>query len=274
MKRILLRAVGIALIIAGVAGLMLCTIALVVVDRAQRGLETTLSQQFDLLERAVEATSDGLDIAQTTLDQTVGTVHSLKGTIMSIGATVKQTKPTLDAVAALMGDQLPAAVEATQETLASASASAKAVDDALSLISKIPFLGGEKYDPEQQLHVGLEQVAASLDGVPDSLRQLRGSLADASSSIVELEGGLSQTADGIGGIAESLSSAENTLTQYNTVIADLGSSLSSLRSSLPQALRWLRLGISFILVWLGIVQFALITQGGELVTRSRRGDSQ
>lgn len=274
MKQILLRAIGIALIIAGVAGLVLCAIALVVVGRAERSLETTVSLQFDLLGRAVEAASDGLDIAQATLDQTIDTVGSLEGTVMSIGATVKQSKPTLDAVATLVGDQLPAAIEATQETLSAASTSAKAVDDALSLISKIPFLGGEKYDPEQQLHIGLEQVAASLDGVPDSLRELRGGLADAGSSIAELKDGLSQTADSIGGIAESLSSAKNTLSQFHTVVADLGSSLTSLRSNLPQALRWLRLGISFILVWLGIVQFALITQGGELVTRSRRRNSE
>ena len=274
MKRILLRAIGIALIIAGITGLVLCAIALVVVGRAQRGLETTISEQFDLLGRTVSATANGLNTARATLDQTANTLDSLEETVMSIGATVKQSKPTLDAVATLLGDQLPAAVEATQETLTSASTSAKAVDDALSLISKIPFLGGEKYDPEQQLHVGLEQVAASLDGVPDSLRLLRGSMADASSSIAELEDGLSRTADSIGGITASLSSAEDTLVQYDTVLADLDSSLASLRTSLPQALRWLRLGVSFILVWLGIVQFALITQGGELVARSRRDRSQ
>jgi methyl-accepting chemotaxis protein len=270
MKSALRRLIGISLIVAGVVGLLLSVAALVALARVERRIEAGVARQLDVLERAAQASTNGLNIADATLLQTVDTIYSLQTTVTAIGATVEGSRPTLDAVAALLGDQLPAAVESTQRTLTSASESAKAVDDFLAVLSRVPFMSSQSYDPDQQLHVGLEEVSASLNGLPASLRETRKSLVVAASGLQDLQAGLAGTAANVGQIADSLNGARDTLSQYRGIVADLDSSLVSARTSLPQALRWLRLGFSFVLIWLGIVQFALITQGGELLARGRQ----
>jgi len=269
MNNALRRMIGASLIAAGIVGLVICAVLLIALARTEPRLEASITKQLDVLAEAAQTTATGLDIADATLLQTVDAIRSLEGTVTAIGSTVESSRPTLDTVTALLGDQLPTAIETTQETLTSASANAKAVDDFLTMLARIPYLGTQRYEPEQQLHVGLEQVAASLDGVPAALRATRTSLEAAAGSLVSLQNGLAGTAGSVGQIAAGLNGARDTLRQYQGLVAEIESSLASARSSFPRALRWLHLGVSFVLVWLGIVQFALITQGGELMARGR-----
>ena len=74
----------------------------------------------------------------------------------------------------------------------------------------------------------------------------------------------------IGRVATSIGSAQAVLAQYKGVIGQLESSIDWVSSALPSWINWLRLGLSALLIWLGIAQLALITQGWELIGRSRR----
>jgi hypothetical protein len=264
------KVVGAFLVLAGAVGLLMCAMALAVLPRVERSLDAGVASKLDILVRATDATVDGLAIADATLLRTIDAIGSLQTAVTAIGSTVESSRPTLDTVAALLGETLPGAIEATQETLLSASVNAKAVDDFLALLAGVPFLGAQRYAPEQQLHVGLEQVATSLDGVPASLRVARKSLADASGSLQDLQQGLKVTAANVGETADGLDAARATLGEYRDIVADLGASLASARASLPRYLRWLRLGCSLLLAWFGIVQVSLITQGADLIGRSRQ----
>ena len=55
--------------------------------------------------------------------------------------------------------------------------------------------------------------------------------------------------------------AQLVLTQYEDIVADLHEQVSRVRGSLPTWLGWLRLGGTIALVWLGITQIGLISQG-------------
>jgi hypothetical protein len=44
--------------------------------------------------------------------------------------------------------------------------------------------------------------------------------------------------------------------------------VTNARDNLPEWLRWARFGLSLVLIWLGIAQLGLLTQGWELVRRS------
>ena len=72
------------------------------------------------------------------------------------------------------------------------------------------------------------------------------------------------------GDGERLGDAQGILTQYEGVIGDLEGVILAVRNGLPTWVRWLRLGLSLALVWLGISQIALITQGWEIIGRSRK----
>ena len=164
------RIVGIDLIIAGLAGLVFAIGGLFVLVQVEKNILSAAQQQVGLLDQALSATSDGLDVAEDSLVQAVSTVKTLERTVAGVGDTVGSSVPAVDNVSTVVGVQLPATIETTQQTLESVAVSAKTIDDLLLIISSMPLLGVSAYDPAVPLSQGFEDVAASLDGIPASLR--------------------------------------------------------------------------------------------------------
>ena len=95
-------------------------------------------------------------------------------------------------------------------------------------------------------------------------------LGNASGNLGALEQDFSMMANDIGRVTTNLEGAESVLAEYQDIVADLQAQVAHIREKLPQWLRLLQLGISLGLVWLGIAQIGLITQGFELIGRSRQ----
>ncbi len=270
MRRLLTRTIGIALIIAGVSGLILAIGGLFVLIRVEKNILSSAQEQVGLVDQALSATSEGLDIAEASLEQAVTTIETLESTVAGVGDTVGSSVPAVEGISYLVGVQLPATLETTQQTLESVAESAKTVDDLLVVMSAAPLLGLNDYSPDVPLSQGFQDVAASLEGIPSSLRLTRQELVETTQNLVGVEDRLDAMAGDIGLIATSVEQAQPVLEQYKDVIGQLQSSTNWISDSLPGWVNWLRLGLSLLLVWVGIAQFALITQGWELVARSRR----
>lgn len=269
MGRMLTRLSGIALVSAGVAGLIFCVAGLFVLARVEQRVESVVTEQLGLFERALATTAEGLVLAETSMEQAADTLVSLADSAEGAGQAVDGTVPTVDAVSEILGEQLPATLESTQATLNSAATNAKLVDDVLFALTTIPLLGIDQYSPDVPLQQGLQQVAASLDGISPALIQAQDGLSSASGDLEGLGENLIVMADSISQVATSLESAQSVITQYQEIVADLQNLLASVQESLPTWLRWLQVGLSLLLIWLGVAQLGLITQGLELIARSR-----
>jgi methyl-accepting chemotaxis protein len=269
MRRTLLRIAGVALIVAGAGGLIFSIVGLVILGQVQRSIETGVRENLGLVGEALAATSEGLALAESSLTQATSTIEALADTAAGAGEAMSGTVSTVDAVAEFLGEQLPATVRTTQATLMSAASSAKLVDDVLALITDIPFLGTAQYNPEVPLHQGLEEIATSLDGIPNSLGTVQDGLIAASGDLQGFGDDLHSMASNIGQIATSVESAQSVLVQYQDVVAGLQDLVASVQEALPTWLLWLRLSLSLVLIWLGIAQIGLLTQGWELIARSR-----
>jgi methyl-accepting chemotaxis protein len=208
------------------------------------------------------------------LVQAVDTVKTLESTVAGVGDTVASSVPVVDSVATLLGEQLPATIQTTQKTLESVAASSETIDELLAVMSAIPFLGVDAYAPEVPLSQGFLDVAAGLEGIPESLQTTREQLLTMNESLAGLEGGFDAIAENVGQIATSVGSAHTVLQEYGGVIDQLKSSVGWMSKALPTWVKYLRLGVSALLIWLGIAQFALITQGWELIGRSRRREPE
>lgn len=268
-RRIFLRLVGFALLLGGIAGLIFSVAGLIVLDRVRDQAETFVSEQIDLVDQALSTTADGLALADTSLSQAQTTVGTLEQTLSGVSLGISDTVPVLDAIADLLGEQLPTTIGVTQETLYSVATSAQMVDDVLTLITSIPFLGTASYSPDMPLHQGFEEVATSLDGIPASLEAAEGGLTVTHDNLLVLQQDFSSMAGDIGLVATSLEDARSVLDQYQKIVQDLQGMLSSARRSLPDWLTGVQVAASLVLIWLGIAQLGLITQGWELIMRSR-----
>jgi methyl-accepting chemotaxis protein len=169
-----------------------------------------------------------------------------------------------------MSEKLPDTIATTQETLKSVATSAKLVDDLLAVVTNIPFLSLEAYNPEVPLAKGFNQVANSLNRIPRSLIRAQDGLASTVVSMEEVEGDFAKMAKDMGEIATDLEAARSVIVEYQEIVSELQGTVSSTRQSLPDWLRMARWGLSLLLVWLGIAQIGLLAQGWELIERSQR----
>jgi hypothetical protein len=269
MKRILTRIIGIALVIAGIAGLIFAIAAVILLARVEPQVTAAVLSQVDMLDRAMTATADGLVLVDDSMVQLQGAVAPLESAVVAVGRTMGETAPMVDALSFLLGEQLPSTIASTQETLSSLAATAGTIDTVLSGLAAVPFLD-LGYQPDRPLGEGVQEVADSLAGMPATLRQAGAGLDLAGESLGTVGGDISALAVTVGQIEGTVESARSVLAQYQGVVADLKRLVDTLQAGLPVWLRYLRLGISLILIWLGIAQFTLITQGWELIGRSRK----
>ncbi len=272
MKYTLMRIAGVALIVAGVAGLIFSVAGIFVLVQVEKRIEQTLLQQLDLIDQALAATADGLVVANDLMGQAAGTAGTLETTISNVGQSVGDTVPIVDSVGQLLGDTLPTTIETAQDTLRSISSSAQLVDDILYVVTGLPFLNLENYNPEVPLSSGFSDVADDLNQIPKTLGSMEEDLTTATENLGVLEQDFTTMANDIGRVTNSLESAESILEEYRGIVADLQVQVDNVRQKLPQWLRLLQLGISLGLVWLGIAQIGLMTQGFELIGRSRKPD--
>lgn len=270
LKSTLTGILGITLIVAGVAGLIFCLVGVIALGQAQQALEMAAMDQLNLLNRALVATADGLMVADATLDQASEAAVALEGTVNGLGQAIDGTGSTIDAVASMVGQQLPATISVTEETLSGLAKTAQVVDNALLLMSSIPLLGLDRYEPAVPLSQGIEQVVGSLAGIPASLGDAEDGLTAASGSLEVMQTEIALMATQISQIVTSLEAAGAVIDEYLVVVAELQALVGTVRASLPDWLFWSRVGLSLMLLWLGIAQFGLITQGWELLARSRR----
>ena len=264
-KRVLALSAGVALIVAGVLGLVLSIGGLFVLPRLERQAEAFATEQLEVLDQALAATLDGLLTAETSLTQAADAVDALEGIMVDVGSAINDTAPILDVAAELLGEQLPTTIQATQETLASVATSAQLVDDILGVISVIPLLGTDRYNPDLPLHQGFRDVSDGLDGIPELLVTAGEGLGAGTETLQDVEEGFAAMGQGIRETMSSLESAQTVLQDYQTVVGDLNDTLSSVRESLPRWLRALRWGFTAGLIWLGVAQIGLMTQGWELL---------
>lgn len=269
MKPIYQRISGIALMTAGVMGILLVIAGIIFMVRVGPRVEASAAESLELVDRTLLTTEEGLVLAEDSLAQVVETVESLEATVASVGQTIYGTVPLVDSVADLLGERLTETIKATQDTLLSLAKSAKLVDNVLSIVTAIPFIGVDRYQPEVPLHVGLERVITSLNEIPDSLGAAQEDITSSSGNLEEMHGEVTTMAENIAQIATSLESAQSVLAEYRDIVTDLQEQVSSVRQGLPVWLRWLGIAFSFVLVWLGIAQIGPMMQGWELIQRSR-----
>lgn len=267
MRRFLGRVAGVALMAAGALGLVICIVGLFLIPRVEARVQSVVMEQLEVIDRALTNTAQGLDLAETSMAQANTVLESVADVAEGVGQAVSNTVPTLDAVSELLGEGLPATIESTQESLASAATSAELVDNVLATLTAIPLLGINRYSPDVPLHQSLEEIGTSLDEIPPSLTKAQEGLTSSRGDLQGLGEEITSMAADIGQVRANLESAGAVLVEYQTIVAESLDLVASVRASLPTWLRTLRWGLSLALIWLGMAQIGLITQGWELIGR-------
>jgi hypothetical protein len=174
----------------------------------------------------------------------------------------------VETLSSLTSESLPGAIEATQTGLNSVQDAARSIESTLRLITSIPFIPIESYDPEVSFTDALEDVSSSLEPIPDSLLEMEKTLNKTKGNLVLISAQVRIIARNIGELKTSLYQVQLVVGQYQDVITVLQSRVETFRSNLSTIITisiWL---FTIIFIWLGIAQLGLLTQGLERIDRS------
>jgi hypothetical protein len=270
--------VGILLLIAAIAGLIISVAGIIGVWRIEAGMKAGLANTTGMLETTLQATADGLEIARQSLTQADSSLDTLAETVDTAGQSLGDTAPLIESLTQVTSNDLPETIRTTQGALVSAQASAETIDSTLRLITSIPLLPIQPYQPEVPLGQALQDVSASLDAIPESLASMEEALGNTADNLVTIEQQLDDIALGVAGVSASLAGAQDVLTQYTRVVATMQQQLATARAVLPRQLDAIAWFVTVLLVWLGMSQLGLLVQAFDLLgvdwLRRRRGEEE
>lgn len=257
--------VGILLILAALAGLVISVAGIVGVWRVQQAVNAGLGRTLDVLETTLDATDDGLEIADQSLDQATASLDSLSGVLQTTGKTVRDSIPLFNTFAHVATEDIPAAIERTQTALDSAQSSARFIDTTLRLVTSIPFLSLERYNPEVPLSDALGEASASLDPISTSLSDLQESVATSAENLATVAEQLDAMSASIEDIQTSLAGAKEVTRKYLQVVSTLNRQLGTARENLPVRVNAIAWFLTIALAWLALTQIGLLIQGLEML---------
>jgi methyl-accepting chemotaxis protein len=264
------RIVGVLMVIAAIFGLIFSGWGFVRIWTIKNQVVADILSTIELTHTTLEATSDGLFLAEQSLTQAKVDVISLKNTLEATGRAIRATNPIISSLSNLMANDLPDAIEATQMSLETAQSSARLIESFLRTLSSIPFLPIEPYDPQVPLQESLGEVSASLEGIPESLLEMDENLGQSQGNLILIQAEFNIMARHVEQINESLTNAETIVMEYQEVISELQERTSNLEDDIPQRINNLVWWLTFILIWLAITQIGLLLQGISLLAGGRQ----
>ena len=259
------RPLGYFFIAAAVVGFILCIAGLFEIWRYRPIVTQSVVDTLALFDQALIATQDGLTIVEQMVKTSTVDITSLQATILALAQTLQDTNPMLDSLTRLTSKDFPAAIQATQTSLASAQSSALLIDNTLGALTSIPFLPLSVYKPAVPLNIALADISTSLDPLAPALATIASSLADGKTNLAEVETELKRIAATTQEIGSELSSSQAVIDQYQTVTAQL---VERVQSAQLAAAGWITTAawiLSLGLAWLMIAQLGLCAQGYDML---------
>lgn len=269
MNSVTSRILGVLLVVAAIFGLIFSGWGLARIWTIKGKVTEDILSTVELTATTLEATSNGLFLAEQSLTQAKVDVVSLKNTLEATGRAIRATNPIITSLSDLMENDLPDAIQATQMSLETAQSSARLIENFLRTLSSIPFLPIEPYNPQVPLQESLKDVSDSLDGIPESLLDMENNLRQSQGNLILIQAEFNIMARHVQQINESLTNAETIVVEYQQVVSEVQERVSSLENDIPRRINNLAWWLTFILIWLAITQLGVLLQGVSLLTTAR-----
>jgi hypothetical protein len=266
------KVIGYTFIVTAVLGLLFSLAGIVLVWTVKAPLTANMFSTLDLIDTTLEATSSGFTIVDETLSNTISDMSSIENTVQTAGNGINDSVPLVQSLSTLLSENIPQAITATQTGLSSLQDASGTIESTLRLVTSIPFLPIESYDPEVSFSAALEDVSKSLDAIPQSLSDMETTMNTTEGNLVMLGAQINIIARNISELKDSFYEIQLVFDQYQDVITELEGRIDAFRGNLQTGITITAWIFTIIFIWLGIAQLALLTQGLERV-HSRSNES-
>ena len=214
----------------------------------------------EILLNVLTTTDDGLVVLDSTLENATDDLAIIENSFTSLDKTFENVATSLENSSDLIGDDLRLTIIDSQTAITSAASSAEIIDNTLSFIARIPFVGAD-YQPDVPLHTSLTQVANTLSTIPKSLDEIETSLDDTAESLLETKSTLSDLSGNMSALQEDLGNAQVILSNYRHILGKSIEKTTTFSENLSGSMTIITLIFSGVLFWLGVAQLNVLLQG-------------
>ncbi|MCP4426776.1 MAG: hypothetical protein GY803_19980 [Chloroflexi bacterium] len=272
---ILISLIGVALSIGGTMKVP------DILDAIAAGLDSTLS----LTVESLDTVQDSLVLAKATVDEANKGLDSVTVLAADLGTTIEETRPLLDEITAVTSDDIPDSIETMQAAIPNMAEAAAVIDSTLVTLSRFrideKILGielkydlGIDYDPSVPFDETVYDLGSSMDGLPERLESLATELAVADENLAVISEDMDSIAGDLEGINEQIAEIPTLLDEYVGIVTELSDAIRQSRSQTQTYFDAIKLGVTIILVWLGLMQLAPLYLGLELLTGRRENNNE
>ena len=268
-KSFLIRFLGLGLALVAAASLLLTGFGLLQAWRLQGRVTASIQSSLDVISSTLMTTSDGLTVIEQSLEATSDSLKSLQDAASSAGGSIHSQAASLQALSTLFGKDLPDAFTGAQTAMIGAQVSAMEVEDTLTVLTSNPAFATTPYNPPVLLSTALSGVAGGLEALPAPMQAAGGNLSTTSGDLTTLEITVTNFAASLEQLRAKMGDTSIVVERYQLELDRLGERVTWLRAGVPKWVRWAALGLSFLLVWLGIIQLFALGRSLRWMTRGK-----
>ena len=128
---------------------------------------------------------------------------------------------------------------------------------------------GVDYDPEIPFDQSVEELGATLEGMPQKLRDLQQTIDTTQDNLQTISQDLSELGADLEGVQDNIDEAQPLIDDYITIVTDLADSARQSRLLLDRQMAQANLVLTVAMIWLALAQAAPLYLGWELVSGAR-----
>lgn len=270
------KLLGIIMLVIGLAGIVLSLTGAVVGRRLIAGIGNTLQANLQLTIQSLDTVNESLTLTRETIREIGIGLETLAVTGERAAGSLEDTRPMVAQISQVLTNDVAGSLETFQQSLPDMVEVARSIDETLTTLSNFridrTILGiplrydlGIDYDPEVPFAESVEELGASMEGLPEELRVLETHLEVADTNLGEISGDARQLADDLGRINETMDDLAPQLDEFNATLTEFADSARQLRSTLDAQLNTFQTVWVVVMIWLALTQIAPLYLGYELV---------
>lgn len=269
MKTALHRIVGFLLVTAALISLLISAFFLVMIWRYRQPATARIVENLDLLYATTVTMEDSLLLVDDTVTSLSAASETISSSSNAMENAISDGSVMTDSFATLLGENLTATITDTQTAIVSAQASATVIDNVLTGLASIPFIGID-YNPPVPLNKALGNISDTLSSIPPTLEEIQSDLNSTGANLRQLESDLGQINRNMQNILDTLEKAQRIIDDYQQQVSQLKTRLDHSRTESPKWILAAAWGLTFVIAWLSISQLGLLLQGFDILLNANK----
>ena len=270
------RFFGILILLTGIFGLVMGVVGLRATNNLIDQLGVALDNTLELTVTNLDNVHETLVVTKSSLREATVAIETVQVTALDLSTTITETRPFLNSVNEVATQNVPGSLDAFQDAIPNIAEVAGGIDDAMTALSNFTFatqllgvdLGfdlGISYSPVVPFDKTITELGASLEGLPESLRELDTQIQVTSDNLVVISQDVEQLSADIGNINAQLKRFDPVVDGYVKTVSDLRFSANTARQNITSQLETLKMGANLLFLWLALMQITPLYVGAKLV---------